>query len=85
MQARSGAIHSISFRDFTAAYAPFTSIPNAQRFTQQAQAFRVMLQSPTLKHIDPADTSLSLALGRCLATIAITFRPSAPIRAKFCS
>jgi hypothetical protein len=68
MQARSGAINSISFAPYLKAYGPLIDVPNVRLFAVQAKAFRLFA-----RRIHPdrsTENQLPLALGQCMATIA---------------
>src|SRR5207249_12297998 len=79
MEARTGAIHTISFPRFLNAYEPLMSIPNVRLFAKQAKAFQLFAmrsrsfakrgaaeqagQSPP-----PApDTPWTQSIGQCMA------------------
>ena len=71
MEARAGAVHGIGFRPFLEAYRPLTGIPAVMSFARQAAAFRKMIRREKLEHPNAADTQMTVALGQCMATIAL--------------
>jgi len=69
MQARAGALHSITFPNFLEAYRPFKTVPNVRRFVAQAKAFALFIRSRSNKPATEAGTETSLAVGQALSTI----------------
>lgn len=72
---------TVRFADFRKAYQPLQAIANVRSFVKQVEAFHIFTAgisaqhpardgAPTNKHADLSDTSLFIALGKCLATIA---------------
>ena len=68
MVARAGGINTVTFPDFLNSYAPLKSIANVRLFARQAKAFSLLVNrdQPSI----PADMTIGLAIGQCLATIA---------------
>jgi acyl-CoA dehydrogenase len=70
MQARTGAVNTIEFPRYLAAYEPLLSDPNVRLFAKQVKAFQMLLRDGRLMRAGAEDTGTGLALGRCCATIA---------------
>jgi acyl-CoA dehydrogenase len=70
MELRTGAINTISFDHFLRAYRSFMSVPNVRLFVKSAKAFQLFIRHHSSDQASGAVTSATLALGRCLATIA---------------
>jgi acyl-CoA dehydrogenase len=69
-EARTGAINSVAFPPYLAAYKPLMSVRNVRLFAQQAKAFRLFLFGHRPSRARPQDPEIALILGQCLATIA---------------
>jgi acyl-CoA dehydrogenase len=70
MEARAGAVHSVTFPGYLHAYKPLAAIPNVRRFARQAKAFALLMRGGRHKRYTEAGSETSLAMGHCLATIA---------------
>jgi acyl-CoA dehydrogenase len=70
MQARSGSIGAIAFRDFLAAYSPLTAMPNVRRFVRQATRLGRFFRSPRGKRLMAAGSDGAIEAGKCLAIVA---------------
>ena len=69
MEARTGAVNTVSFPHFLTAYRPLLVVGNVCRFARQCKAFaRLVRRYPPRGAA--ADLATSIALGHCLATIA---------------
>jgi acyl-CoA dehydrogenase len=69
MEARTGAINTITFSDFLSAYKPLISIANVRLFARQAKSFELLFRKDPLPPV-AKDTQATLARGNCLAIIA---------------
>jgi acyl-CoA dehydrogenase len=69
MEARNGAIPSIFFAHFLAAYKPLLSIRNVRLFVSQIKAFRLFVRSSRFRCAAADGTQLAQAMGQCLAVI----------------
>jgi acyl-CoA dehydrogenase len=70
MEARTGAINTVAFPPYLAAYKPLLSARNVRLFAQQVKAFRLFLIRHRPTRARPQDAEIALILGQCLATIA---------------
>jgi acyl-CoA dehydrogenase len=70
MEARTGDINEIGFPPFLRAYRPLMSVANVRLFAQAAKAFQLFVRDREMDRTARADTPLTLAMGRGLATIA---------------
>jgi acyl-CoA dehydrogenase len=68
MQARAGAINSITFPHFLQAYRPLAHLPNVRRLVAQIKTFARLMRQPEKPAIEPA-SELQLAIGQTFATI----------------
>ena len=70
LRARTGGTRSISFNHFLRAYRPLLDITNVRLFVKQAKAFRLFVLASEARKRDKARVDWTIALGRCLSTIA---------------
>lgn len=68
MQARAGALHSITFGHFLDAYPPLVRLSNVRRFVAQAKAFARLMRRQS-KETPQAGSATNLAVGQALAMI----------------
>ena len=70
MEARAGAVHSVTFPGFLDAYRPLRTVANVRRFITQVKAFALFMRGGRYKLAAEAGTPMALAVGQTLATIA---------------
>lgn len=70
MEARTGAVNTVGFPSFLRSYGPLMSVPNVRLFAKAAAAFHHLVRDRHADQTSRADTPVTQALGRCLATIA---------------
>jgi acyl-CoA dehydrogenase len=69
MEARTGAVNTVSFPPFLTAYRPLLAVRNVRKFARQCNAFARFVGEHDPEGAGP-DAATSIALGHCLATIA---------------
>jgi acyl-CoA dehydrogenase len=69
MQARTGAVNTVSFPHFLTAYRPLLVLGNVRKFARQCKAFARLIRRYPHRGA-AADLATSIALGSCVATIA---------------
>ena len=69
MEARTGAVNTVSFPHFLTAYRPLLGVCNVRKFSRQCKVFRHFFSRYRHK-VAAADLATSVALGHCMATIA---------------
>jgi acyl-CoA dehydrogenase len=69
MEATTGGLNRVAFRQFLEAYRPLRSVRNVRIFCTQAKALRLFLWA-TAKRARADDAQAALAFGECLAAIA---------------
>ena len=69
MEARTGAVNTVSFPHFLTAYRSLLTVRNVRRFARQCEAFGHFISRYPPRDAT-ADLATSIALGRCLAAIA---------------
>jgi acyl-CoA dehydrogenase len=70
MSARTGAMKSVGFRDFSDAFRSLDSIPNVAMFAQQVGLLGQIVKREGKAEADESDLQVGMAMGQCFVTAA---------------